>query len=164
LHLALNGHKTSSTGKRDPREHREWIEDLVNLLFQVKNDNFGEEITSKPYPKYVYQSVSKGPKPAEKEAFLKAINNISSHLYSENPSKKRGYCFFYVKISYSKSSNSTKSEDSLSYLLLMLNKEDNSVISEKKRLNQERYQRKRVKWWCQECNKFIYKECWNLYH
>jgi Transposase IS4 len=54
LHLALNGSKTSSTGKRDPRQHREWIEDLVNLLFQVDNDDFGEEITSKPYPKYVY--------------------------------------------------------------------------------------------------------------
>jgi hypothetical protein len=33
LHLTLNGSKTSSTGKRDPGQHREWVEDLVNLLF-----------------------------------------------------------------------------------------------------------------------------------
>jgi Transposase IS4 len=33
LHLALNGNQTSSTGKRDPTQHRKWIEDLVNLLF-----------------------------------------------------------------------------------------------------------------------------------
>jgi hypothetical protein len=33
LHLALNGSRTFSTGKRDSRQHREWVEDLVNLLF-----------------------------------------------------------------------------------------------------------------------------------
>jgi hypothetical protein len=33
LHLALDGPKTSSTGKRNPRQHREWVENLVNLLF-----------------------------------------------------------------------------------------------------------------------------------
>jgi hypothetical protein len=60
LHLALNGFKTSSIGKRDPRQHREWVEDLINLLFQVKNDEFGEDIKSKPYPKYEYQPVVTG--------------------------------------------------------------------------------------------------------
>jgi Transposase IS4 len=110
LHLALNGSKTSSTGKRDPRQHREWVEDLVNLLFQVNNDNFGEEITSKPYPKYVYQPVSKGPKLTEKEAFLKAINGVSSdHLYGLNPLDKCGFCFFCEK----KSPKSRKSTNSL---------------------------------------------------
>jgi hypothetical protein len=69
LHLALNGSKASSTGKRDPRQHREWVEDLVNLLFQVQNDDFGEDIGSKPYPKYQYQSVSTGPNPLKKKAF-----------------------------------------------------------------------------------------------
>jgi hypothetical protein len=66
LHLAINGSKTSSTGKRDPRQHRHYIEDLVDLLFQVENDDFGEDIVSKPYLKYKYQSVSTGPKLAEK--------------------------------------------------------------------------------------------------
>jgi hypothetical protein len=35
----------------------------------VENDDFGEDIISKPYPKYKYQSVSTGPKSAKKEAF-----------------------------------------------------------------------------------------------
>ena len=54
LHLTLNSHKISSMGKKNPQEHQEWIEELINLLFQVKNNDFREEITSKPYPKYVY--------------------------------------------------------------------------------------------------------------
>jgi hypothetical protein len=45
----------------------------VDLLFQVDNDSFGEDITLKPYPKYEYQAVSKGPKTAEKEAFQKLL-------------------------------------------------------------------------------------------
>jgi hypothetical protein len=68
---------------------------LVNLLFQVKNDDFGEEITSKPYPKYVYKIAKKGPKTIEKEAFLKAINGDSfDHLYSLNLLKKKWVLLF----------------------------------------------------------------------
>jgi Transposase IS4 len=94
LHLALNGSKTLSTGKRDPRQHREWVEDLVNLLFQVDNDDFGEDISSKPYLKYNYQSVLKEPKRLEKKAFLRAINNSINHSYDLNLFRKKGYyCF-----------------------------------------------------------------------
>jgi hypothetical protein len=49
LHLVINGYKTSSTGKRDPRQHREWVEDLVNLLCQMNNDDFKEKISLKSY-------------------------------------------------------------------------------------------------------------------
>jgi hypothetical protein len=53
---------------------------------------------SKPYPKYKYQSVSKGPKPAEKKIFLKAINRFNSeHLHIINPFQKRGYYLYYPK-------------------------------------------------------------------
>ena len=90
LHLTLNDTQTSSTGKRDPTQQRKWIEDLINLLIQVKNDDFGEEITSKLYLKYVYQTAEKGSKPTEKETFLKAIDGFSSdHLYDENPLKRK---------------------------------------------------------------------------
>jgi hypothetical protein len=64
----------------------------------VDNDSFDKDITSKLYPKYEYQAVSKGLKIAEKEAFLKAINNrVSDHLYGLNPLGKKGWCFFYIK-------------------------------------------------------------------
>jgi hypothetical protein len=55
----------------------------------VDNDNFEEEITLKPYPKYVYQPVSKGLKLAENEAFLKAMNGSLNHLYGEYLLKKK---------------------------------------------------------------------------
>ena len=96
LHLALNGSETSKTGKRDPEQHRKWVENLMNLLFQVDSDDFGEEITSKPYPKYKYEEVSKGPKREGKEAFFKIINDDSNHLYLENPERKRGFCIFCI--------------------------------------------------------------------
>jgi hypothetical protein len=54
---------------------------LINLLFQVKDDDFNNDIRSKPYSKYQYQLNLKGPKTEEKEAFLKAINRLSiNHL------------------------------------------------------------------------------------
>jgi hypothetical protein len=70
----------------------------VNLLFQVDNNSFGEDITSKPYSKYEYQAVLKGPKTTEKSAFLKAINgSILDHLYDLHPLNKRSHCFFCLK-------------------------------------------------------------------
>ena len=98
MHLALNGHKTSSMDKKNPREHREWVEDLVEVLFQVKNDDFREEITSKLYSKYVYQSVLKGRKSDEKEAILKTIDGLNiDHIYGLNPLRKNGWYFFCPK-------------------------------------------------------------------
>ena len=70
---------------------------MVKLLFQVKNNDFGEEITLKPYLKYVYEPVSKGPKSNKTEEILEHIDDFSNHQYSENPSKKRGYFVFCVK-------------------------------------------------------------------
>jgi hypothetical protein len=101
--LALKGSKTSSSDKIDPRQHREWVEDLVNLLFQVENDDFSEDIRSKPYLKYKYQSVSNRLKSASKEAFFKAINEcLIDHLYVLHPLEKLGYCFLYPKRSIKK--------------------------------------------------------------
>ena len=61
----------------------------------MDNNNFGKEISSKPFPKYVYQTAEKGPKIAEKKAFLEAINRLASdYVYSENLLKTTGYCFF----------------------------------------------------------------------
>jgi hypothetical protein len=63
----------------------------------VDNDDFEEEITLKPYPKYVYQTAKKGPKTAEKKTFLKAISGVSNYLYGLNPLKKEVIAFFLLK-------------------------------------------------------------------
>jgi hypothetical protein len=61
----------------------------------VDSDSFNKDIMLKPYPKYQYQAVLKGPKRAGKEAFLKIMNGFSSdYSYGLNLLKKRGYCFF----------------------------------------------------------------------
>jgi hypothetical protein len=60
----------------------------------VGNDSFGDDIILKPYPRYIYQAVSKGLKTAEKEAFLKTINRVSDHLYGLNQLRKRIIVFW----------------------------------------------------------------------
>jgi hypothetical protein len=70
---------------------------LINLLFQVDDDDFSREISLKPYLKYVYRTAEKGLKTEEKEAFLKALNSSSSHSYNKNLLGRRGYCFFLSK-------------------------------------------------------------------
>jgi hypothetical protein len=164
LHLALNGSKTTSTGKRDPQQHRKWIEDLIDLLFQVDSDDFGQEIALKLFPKYQYQSVSIGPKRDGKEAFLKAINNGLNHYYSENSPKKRGYYLFCVQKGTVSAIKEQKFQTSLSCLTLQFNKGDTSEISAKKEPKRQRVRGKHTKWWCYECNKFICQDYWSLYH
>jgi hypothetical protein len=165
LHLALNGSKTSSTGKRDPQQHRKWVEDLVDLLFQVKNDDFGEDIVSKPYPKYKYQLVSKGPKTAEKQVFLQAINGLEiTHLCVSHPLKKRGYCFFCLKKDNLKPQKKKELKSSLFQKTFQLNQEDIIEISKEKKSKQRQNRGKRIKWWCKEYKKFICKDCWSLYY
>jgi hypothetical protein len=165
LYLALNGSKTSSTGKRDPRQYREWVEDLVNLLFQVDNDNFGEEITSKPYLKYVYEPVLTGPKPAKKEEILKDINRFSSnYLYGENPFKKRGYYFLCSKKTILKDSKKQKSDNSLFQRTFQLDQNDLIEVDKREEPKRKRFYLKETKWWCFNYQKFICKDCWNLYH
>ena len=62
----------------------------------MNSDDFGEDITSKLYIKFKYQAVLRWLRTEGKEAFLKAINDSSNHLYSEKSREKRGYYFFYI--------------------------------------------------------------------
>jgi hypothetical protein len=115
---------------------------LINLLFQVNNNDYEEEITSKPYPKYVYKSTEKGLKTAEKEAFLKTINGFSSsYIYDENPLKKRGYCFFCLK----KSQKRQKSSNYLFEKTLQLNAENLMEVKKKKEPKERRFRSKQTK-------------------
>ncbi len=79
LNLALNGSKISSTENRKSTQHREFIEELVNLLFCIEDEDFSDKITQKPYPKYEYQLGSKEQKSTEKSIFFKNIYQFSQH-------------------------------------------------------------------------------------
>ena len=138
---------------------------MVDLLFQVKNDDFGEEITSKPYSKYIYQSNLEGRKPAEKETFLRSINGGNSdHLYDQNPLINKDWCFFCPK----KASKAPLKEQETSILSnrkkFQLNQEDLIEIEKKERSKKVRIREKQTKEWCQECKKFICNDCWSLYY
>jgi hypothetical protein len=65
---------------------------LVNLLFQVKDDDFGKDIESEFYLKYEHEPVLKRQKIVKKEAFLEAINEFSTKpLYALYPLKKNRF-------------------------------------------------------------------------
>jgi hypothetical protein len=146
LYLAINGSKTSSTGKRDPRQHRKWIEDLVDLLFQVDNDDFGVDFISKSYLKYQYQQPPKGPKSVEKDAFLKAINrSLTNHLHSLNPSNKRGYCFFCPKKTISEPLKEQEMNNFQYQTTFQLNHNDLIDVVKLKELKEKRFRPKQTK-------------------
>jgi hypothetical protein len=91
----------------------------------VKNDDFGEDIVSKPYPEYKYQSVLKGPKIREKGAFLKAINRSNlDHLYGLNPLEKRSNYFFCPKKVILGAQKKQNSENTLLQETFQLNQPD----------------------------------------
>jgi len=94
--------KISSTENRKSTQHREFIEELVNLLFYIEDEDFSDKITQKPYPKYKYQSVLTGPKFTEKRAFFKNIHQFSQHSHIQNPAQKRGHCVICLKRANSK--------------------------------------------------------------
>jgi hypothetical protein len=130
----------------------------------VENDDFSADIMLKSYPKYKYQSVSIGLKTAKNEAFLKVFNRSNSeHLLIQNPLNKRGYCIFCSKRDGFESEKILKSEDSFFQKDFQLNTQNLIEISSEKK-NPLRFRGKRVKWWCKECEKFVCKEYWNLFH
>jgi hypothetical protein len=117
----------------------------MNLLFQVDNDDFRVYFTLKPYPKYEYQAVSKGPKTTEKEAFLKAINGVSNHLHNSHPLGKRNYCFFYLKKS---NLEPLKEQESVNFQFKITFKLDFSNLIEvlkPEQSKQKRFREKRIK-------------------
>jgi hypothetical protein len=148
LYLAINGSKTSSTGKRDPQKHRKYIEDLVDLLFQIKNNDFGVDFMSKdlkPYPKYQHQPPLKGPKTTEKEAFLKSLNgSLLEHFYALHPLGKRNYCFFYQKKSNNKPLKELEKANSQFEMTLQLNQNDLIDVLELEQPKQGRTRGKRT--------------------
>ena len=45
LNLAINGIKKTKNDKRETGQHREYIEDLIDLLFCLDSENFAQKIT-----------------------------------------------------------------------------------------------------------------------
>jgi hypothetical protein len=171
LNLAIYGSKTTSTGKRDPTEHRNWIEDLVNLLFQVDSDIFGQDITTKPYPKYRYSPIDIGPEGSKEEAFLATFNQKKEvHIRGQHPAKIQRKCFLCSPKSdlYSPKSNSAiNSPDiALSGRRALFNINDSRFYLESlgEKPLKEKFRRKETRQWCLQCEKFICQDCWQLYH
>ena len=118
LNLAINDSKTTKNDNRDTNQHRNYIEDLVNLLFCLDSEDFSQKITEKSYPKYQSQ-----PHQAGRKASSNAINrvensnnqqfdttNIPEPLYEHHThfkSSKKGNCAFCIP----KSTNSLRDQN-----------------------------------------------------
>jgi hypothetical protein len=102
---------------------------------------------SKPYPKYKYQSVSIGPKIAEKQAFFSAINRSNlNHSYDLNSSRKRNWCFFYPKKSIKQTKKKLESEDSTFLRTFQLNHTDLIDVLKEKEPKRDYFRGKQIKW------------------
>ena len=98
----------------------------------MNSDDFGEDIASKPYPKYKYQTGFTKRKKDEKEAFLKAKNGFNSeHLYTQNPLGRKGLCFFCSKKTSKTPLKEQESSTFLNRKVFQLNQSDLIEIQEK---------------------------------
>ncbi len=97
LNLVINDSKTISINKRNSTQHREFIEELVNLLFLIEDEDSSNKITQKPYLKYKYQLDLKEKKSIEKNTLFQNIHQFSQHSQIQNSAQKRGYYIFYSK-------------------------------------------------------------------
>ncbi len=121
LNLALNESKISSTENWKSTQHREFIEELVNLLFLIKDENSSNKITQKFYPKYEYHSDSIESKTIEKRVFFENIYRISQRSQIRNSAQKREYCVICPLKSNSESQKQKKIAENEFQLTLQLN-------------------------------------------
>ena len=79
FYLIINDSKTTETDNRDTSQHRNYIEDLVNLLFCMNSAEIASTITEKFYSKYQFQSHQTGRKLGSK------TNNRVQNSINQSP-------------------------------------------------------------------------------
>ena len=151
LNLAIFGSKTTKSGKRDTSQHRQYIEDLINLLFCIDSEDFTQKITQKPYSKPQFQPYEAGQKSSTKKNENKAQLETLFENHSQIKIEKSGYCVDCEK-NLPKKQNLEENSSNFSFNFNKLN--------EKKRIQKRG---KRTNWFCKECNRYICNKnsCWN---
>jgi hypothetical protein len=95
---------------------------------------------------------------------MKTINGFLDHIHGENPSKKRGYCYFCPKKTTLKSQKEQKLANSLFQRTFNSTQQDWIEVQKRKEPKRVLFRSKQTRLWCFSCQKFICKDCWNLYH
>ena len=175
--MAINDSKTTKTGNRDTNQHRNFIEDLVNLLFCVDSTEFTLIITEKPYPKYHFQPHQTGRKSSSKTN-NRAQNSINQSTVSPKASEplyehhthfkastKNSYRFCTPKSTKPPKKQDLRKED-LSISIFRFNSNQNIDIERPKKSRRDRKKGKQTFWYCKECQKHVCKEgnCWSQAH
>ena len=151
LHVTINDSKTTSNGKRDTNQHRNYIKDLVNLLFYIDSKDFAQKITEKSYPKYESQSHRAGRKPSSKvvsttndtantsfDSFETSESLFENHIQIKT--QKRGYYVDCTKDSSERSYSKkdlTQNDHSIHFLF------DSIELNEIERIDQRKRKKKR---------------------
>ena len=175
--MTINGFKTTKTDNRDINQHRNYIKDLVNLLFCVDSEDFAQKITEKPYPKYQSQSHRSGPKPS-----LNGVNRVESSINQPtNPREaleslyehhthfralKKGFCSFCTPKSSKSSKKQDLREENFSISIFRFDSNRNIKTERLKKSRRDRKRGKQTFWYCKQCEKHVCKEgnCWSQAH
>src|SRR5271170_536541 len=95
IYESLYGPFLSSTGKRRPKAHREFLEALVELLFLCNSEEYAETVPGtsfKEYPQYSYIPHKPGPKPRFPESIPPNFTDISRKtpfIFKGDPGRPR---------------------------------------------------------------------------
>ena len=80
IYESLYGPFLSSSQKKRPGAHREFLEALVELLFLYNSEEYAETVSGtsfKEYPQYSYIPHKPGPKPRFPKSTLQSLTDIS---------------------------------------------------------------------------------------
>jgi hypothetical protein len=95
IYESLYGPFLSSTQKRRPEAHREFLEALVELLFLCNSEEYAENVfgtSFKEYPKYSYIPHKAGRKPSSMREIPPNLTNLSlktPFIFKGNPGRPR---------------------------------------------------------------------------
>ena len=164
--MAINDSKTTKTGNRDTNQHRNYIKDLINLLFYLDSEEFTLIITAKLYPKYQFQPYQAGRKLGSK-IHNRAQNSInrfpspseaSESLYEHHTHLKistKGYCVFCTKKERKPSKKRDLGPGDFFISEFRFNSNQNIEI---KRPKKQKKRGKQTIWYYEECQKHVYKK------
>lgn len=164
IHCHINKLKNHRTGRPKPEAHREFIEDLTNLLFLQQIKEFAETITTKPYPRFVRNQPKSG-----RLISLPTLPNIGMiQTFNHTHIKRDKYDYCQVcreevikqkKKALDRQPKQLKSHD---FNLIGPNLIENLYRSQRAK----RARGRSTLWYCQDCKFPICKEgqCWQIAH
>jgi hypothetical protein len=161
IHCHINKPIDPKTGRPKSTAHRNFVENLVNLLFLQQYKGFAESIITEPYPKYVHKQAE----PGQKILVPQTISTIINHTQIKRD--KVDYCrICREKIIKQKRTVLNRQPKQVKHPISFKLTGSGLVEYNPKYQREKRDRGRLTRWYCQDCEFPICKEgqCWQEAH